>query len=920
MPLKFLLRALALVLTAVPLPLLACSGRLHIELEHAGVYALDHTAIVAVQPGLADCAVDELFLTHNGQEIPLRVVASGARFADGDRLEWVGQPLHGPESWYDPFSINNVYLLGASPGTHARLRDAAAQGNGRAALQRDLHLEQENLMIRLDQTQQKPGEESDVWQWAKLTQVDPKPFETPFDLPDLDRSGTPLQLTLNFRGLSELRVPQAHKQEAKPADHVVNVSINGHALAPLHWDGRDEVRRTLQVPLDLLKTQGNTLTLGVPKRNLPWDNAIPVVDVVMFNWLETRYPVGGDLDASALPLYVAANPTAPLQLASRGAAAPVLYGSDGLRRPGQALGNGRHAFAAAAVGVELLPVLDGGFASPVALRAVHGDEWQHPQQGYDYLIVAHSRLIDAIRPLAEFHEKRGLKVAILDVDDVYDQFNHGINHPRAIRNLVSAAWHDWPSKPRFLLLVGDASFDIRHETYNDLNYAKWTNQELLFPGHFGAVPGSQYAEKPKKLADRNLIPTWQYPSEEGQSASDNWFGAVDGDDWHPVVAVGRFPVVEPAEVSAIVDKTIDYLTKPQLGAWRRDVMFITDEIDSFKKASDEIATALGKDGFLADKVYASPKESDNAAHQRAIQDGIDDGRLLVHFIGHGGRYIWRTGPPDLHKNNDLFTLDDVGNLNNGNHLPMVLSMTCYSAPFDNPTEDSIGEKFLREPGKGAIAVFAASWRNSPSPAFSKAIINELLTPGATIGEAIVRAKKTSRNRTLVEMYNLLGDPAVVLERPRDQARVALDGNRWNRGVLVDLGQPPFEGKVTVDWLDAKGGKLLSSTYHSSEARFRLALPASVAGQVAEVRVYAVSPATGRDSVGGIDLPKTQTEARKPLRVAITDWWTEFTRPPYKPPVRHADTISIMDFDDPEPARTAAAQTPGATTAATHGTH
>ena len=142
-----------------------------------------------------------------------------------------------------------------------------------------------------------------------------------------------------------------------------------------------------------------------------------------------------------------------------------------------------------------------------------------------------------------------------------------------------------------------------------------------------------------------------------------------------------------------------------------------------------------------------------------------------HFIGHGGRYIWRTGPPDLKKNNDLFTLDDVSKLGNGERLPMILSMTCYSAPFDNPTEDSIGEKFLREPGKGAIAVFAASWRNSPSASYSKAVISNLLKPGATIGEALVRAKAQTNDRTLVEMYNLLGDPAVVLERPRDDATV-----------------------------------------------------------------------------------------------------------------------------------------------------
>lgn len=903
MPFAASIRALALALFAAPLPALACSGRLHVELEHAGVYALDHAAVVAAQPGLADCAADELVLTQNGEEVPIRVVAAGQRFAAGDRIEWIGQALHGPESWYDPYSINNVYLLGAAPGPHARLRDVEATGSGRAALERHLHLEQENMMIRLDQTQQKPGQESDVWQWAKLTQVDQKPFETRFDLPDLDPRTSHVKLSLNFRGLSQVNPPYKYKGD-KPEDHAVDVLVNGKALTSLRWDGRDEIRRDLEMPGAWLKAKENTLTLRVPKRALPWDAAQSAVDVVMFNWFETRYPLAGDLDAGALPLTVRADAASPLQLAWRGSGVPALYGSDGLRRPGREQGPGRYVFAPAPAGTELFPVLGDGLAKPVALRAVAEGGWRHPDQPYDYLIVSHSSLIESIRPLAEFHEKRGLKVAILDIDAVYDEFNHGIAHPQAVRNLVDVAYHSWPTpRPRFLLLVGDSSFDIRNDSFRDGQYAKWVGMELQYPNAFGVIASSHYKEMPKKLGDRNLIPTWQFPSPEGQSASDNWFAAVDGDDWHPVIAVGRFPVVKPEEVKAIVDKTIDYLSKPQLGAWRRDVMFITDEIDSFKKASDEIATALGKEGFLADKVYASPKEADNAAHQAAIRDGIDDGRLLVHFIGHGGRYIWRTGPPDLRKNHDLFNLDDVGALKNAERLPMVLSMTCYSAPFDNPTEDSIGEKFLREPGKGAVAVFAASWRNSPSPAFSKSIISELLTPGATIGEAIVRGKRQSKDRVLVEMYNLLGDPAVVLERPRDNARVVRDGGRWSDGIVVDLQQPRFEGNVRVDWLDAKGARLSSADYRTGESRFRLPVPDAARGKLAQVRVYAASPTTGRDTVGGVDFEAKKPT--KPVRAVLADWWREFTRPPYKAPEWHADTIMQIGFEDP--ARTAAAR-------------
>ncbi len=907
MPTPPFLRLLALILFAAPLTTLACSGRLHIELEHAGVYALDHAAIAAAQPGLADCAADELALTLAGKEVPLRVVAAGARFADGDRIEWIGQPLHGPESWYDPYSINNVYLLGAAPGSHARMRDAEASGSGHAALERQQHFEQENLMIRLDTSQHKPGQEPDVWQWAKLTHIDPKPFETRFDLPDLDARGGTVALTLDFRGLSEVQPPFKYEGDTID-DHAVAIHVNGRLLQTAQWNGRGEHTVSLVVPTAQLKARENTLTLQVPKRPLPWNKDAPAIDVVMFNWLESRHPIAGDLDASSLPMRVHGDADKPVELAWRGPQAPVLYGSDGLRRSSRALGGGRHAYAPAAPGTELFPVSGDGLARPVSLRAAADDRWHAPAQAYDYLIVSHPTLIDAIRPLAEFHEKRGLKVAVLDINAVYDEFNHGITHPQAVRNLVDTAWHSWPEpRPRFLLLVGDSSFDIRHDAYNDGKYAKWVNQELLYPNAFGTIASGRYSEMPKNLGERNLIPTWQFPSPEGQSASDNWFGAVDGDDWHPVVAVGRFPVVKPEEVTAIVDKTIDYLSKPQLGAWRRDVMFITDEIQSFKAASDEIASALGKEGFVADKVYASPEVSENAAHQNAIREGIDDGRLLVHFIGHGGRYIWRTGPPDLRQNNDLFTLDDVGNLNNSSRLPMVLSMTCYSAPFDNPTEDSIGEKFLREPGKGAVAVFAASWRNSPSPSFSKNIISELLTPGATIGEAIVRGKKQSNDRVLVEMYNLLGDPALVLERPRDAARVVRDHGRWSDGVLVDLGGSEFDGNLRVDWLDAKGTGLASSDYRIQQPRFRLPVPPQVRDGLAQVRVYAASPTSGRDVVGGVDFEASKPATSKPWRESLADWWREFRRPPYQPPAWHEDTIMQIDFDDPDPARTAAAR-------------
>lgn len=847
---------LTVALLSVAPAVFACSGALHIEVEHEGVYSLDHDAIVASQPTLAGCRADQLLLTHRDGDVPLRIVTGVAgEFGPGSHIEWIGRQLRGPQSWNDHFSVNNVYLLKAADGVHPRIVDVDASGSGGASLQRMLHMEEDRMMIRLDQSQQEIGDEPDVWQWAKLTQVDPKPFSMPFNLPDLAGGRGDVSLRLNFRGLSAYWKPANDK--TLPMHHRVEVSVNGNLIDALEWDGRDEIARDLRVPAGLLKTSDNTLDLRIPTRFKGAEGKDPLIDVVMFNWAEFRYPITGNLDAGAFSFSVAAGAERDVVLEWKGSDVPVLYGVDGKRRVGRSMGEGRHVFAQAAVGVEQFPALDGKLARPVSFRPVAAaTDWRNPGEGFDYLVVSHATLIDAVRPLAEFHRSRGSKVAVVDVAELYDQFNGGIVHPNAIRRFVANGYREWSTKPKYLLLVGKASFDIRNREYHRSSYATFAGQsfDVAMPGGFAEIPGTLYADQPENLADSNLIPTWQYPSPEGQSASDNPYGAVDGDSWRPVVAVGRFPVVKPDDVSAIVAKTIRYMANPPAGNWRRDVMFISDESEYFRKTSDDIGVELESEGYSVGKVYATASEADNLANKAKINDGLNSGQLLVHFIGHGGRYIWRTGPPDLTKNHDLFTLDDVAALSNGSRLPMILSMTCYSAPFDNPSEDSIGERFLRESDKGAVAVFAASWRNAPSPRFSKALVDELLRPGQAIGTAINKAKANEGDRVLVEMYNLLGDPAVVLEPEPEPIRIAVNDDRWVGGYLVDLPMGRFDGTIDVRWID-DAGKAIGETHQNfGQTRFKLQMPSWLdADKIASFRVRARDDGAGRRAVANFQI-------------------------------------------------------------------
>jgi hypothetical protein len=900
--------ALTFVVIFLPLQVLACSGRLHIELRESGVYALDYAAIVAQQPGLSDCPSEMLNLRNRDKEVPIRILGDrNGQFAPGSRIEWVGEALHGPASWYNQYSNVNVYQLGAAEGRHARMHEVAPGNGGAVApLMRRVHAEQDNLLLRLSQSEMKSSQEPDVWQWAKLTPVDAEPFTWNFDLADLDTRNAPRNtataaLTLDFRGVSSVLTPPGGK---KAIDHALEIAVNGRALPPQQWDGRGDKRLDIAVPLAWLKEKDNLLSLRVPRRAVANDPANFIIDVVTFNWMEMAYRVRGDLAASTAAFTAEGEGNVEVELEYDGADAPALFDEDGGYRRLAAGGRGRY-LGRVKGGTKCFAVVNDQVQQPTLVRPVAELDLLSDNVGYDYLMVAHPRLLNATEPLASFHRARGLRTALLDVDAVYDAFNGGISHPVAIRKLVDWGKQHWQVTPRYLLLVGDASADIRHDVRSErlrsTAYALRPNpprDELMLPTGFSAMGTTSYKEWNPDLTNRNLIPTWQFPSPEGQAASDNGFVALEAGNLSPQLAVGRFPVVEPTEVKAIVDKTIAYMTKPTPGDWRHDVTFIsTDEVASFKKGSDAIAADLGDQGFSIKNIYTKQDAADAVAAHAELKRDLDSGSLIVHFLGHGGAFIWRVGPPA-----DLFTLEDVGRLTNAGRYPMVLAMTCFSAPFDNPTEDSIGERFLRERDKGAVAVFAASWSNSPNPQYSKILIDQLLKPNMRIGDAIVMAKTTIEDRTFVELYNLLGDPALVLARPREKLQLERGTDRWQDQVIVKVPERSFGGDVDVDWVDATGKTLSARHYEARDEQFTLAVPA---GKPAAVRLYAVNLRSGYTAMGSLQLT---APPKPPALVAKKPQAPPLTPPPAKhglapssarpaPPARALrDSISRSGFD------------------------
>jgi hypothetical protein len=347
------------------------------------------------------------------------------------------------------------------------------------------------------------------------------------------------------------------------------------------------------------------------------------------------------------------------------------------------------------------------------------------------------------------------------VEDIWDEFNHGIVHPRAIRDFVDYAYHHWqPPAPRFVLLVGDASWDFKNEDADDWRYADWTWQPRE-RWRFVKNRSTPYPENADRN-HRNLVPTWSYLTFQGPAAADTMFVCVDGDDLLPDLAIGRLPAVSAEEVEAMVAKTLAVAKASGDQSWRRRVLFIADDDSPLQREGERTAVALAERGFEPLRVYADADTPSNEPDTREIIEAFDGGLGAVHFIGYGGAYIWRTRPSNEYpdKDLDLLRIADVDRLQATDHLPIVLSLTCYTAPFDHPSADSLGEKLMRAPGRGAVAVLAASWRDNPSPFFGRTILEAMAEPGMTVGEAILEAKRGIEDQVHIQTFNLLGDPAL----------------------------------------------------------------------------------------------------------------------------------------------------------------
>jgi hypothetical protein len=106
---------------------------------------------------------------------------------------------------------------------------------------------------------------------------------------------------------------------------------------------------------------------------------------------------------------------------------------------------------------------EGQFQTPAGFSLNQPSTLNASSNAADLLIISHKDFIPKLAPLVAQRQSQGLAVLVADVEDVYDEFSFGAHSSQALQDFLSYAYTPghWAKAPRFVLLMGDASYDPR---------------------------------------------------------------------------------------------------------------------------------------------------------------------------------------------------------------------------------------------------------------------------------------------------------------------------------------------------------------------------------------------------------------------------------------------------------------------------
>ncbi|HJQ25360.1 MAG TPA: C25 family cysteine peptidase [Blastocatellia bacterium] len=670
---------------------LGSQAAVKIAVNHEGWYRVTQPELV--RAGLSPKADPRLLQLYvDGREQPLLVTSKhGARFGVGDAIEFYGLGLNSAAS------STRVYWLTAGSQAGQRIQQMKGAGTPDAAASFAYTVERRDRTIYFAALRN--GERENFF-GAVLSYI---PVDQAITVQHMaTKATTAATLEISLQGVTDL-------------PHRVQILLNGAAVGEAVFEGQNTSVVRLPVAAGLLKEGANVVNLKATGGGS---------DMSLVDYIRVTYPHSYTADNNALRLTMAGGQ--PLMIDGFTSGAIRVFDVTSSDAPQEIIGvtratksgYGVWAVAAGSGPRSLMVMTDDQVQRAASVSANQPSSWRQPAQAADLVIITHASLLQSAATLKAYRQSQGLRVALVDVEDLFDEFSYGNKSAYAIRDFLAYAATNWRRAPRFVLLFGDASYDPK-------NY--------LGRGDFDLVP--------TKLLDTQFMET----------ASDDWLADFNGTGL-AAIAVGRLPVRGADEAARMIAKIISY----ERAAAPDGTLIVSDNSDNygFDRAGEQLR-ALIPAGVAVEQIDRG--QLGTAAAKRVLLDRLGRGQRVVNYIGHGSVDLWR---------DNLLTAADARGLTNGDRLPLFVAMTCLNGYFQDTATESLAESLLKAERGGAIAVWASSGITQPS---GQAVMNQQLykllfdTSGerGTLGELTLKAKAKISDPDIRRTWILFGDPTTA---------------------------------------------------------------------------------------------------------------------------------------------------------------
>jgi hypothetical protein len=626
-----------------------------ILVEQEGIYQITRDWLLAEGLGAAQIDaidLDGVGMFYLGEEIAIEVFDgdSDATLDGGDYIRFFGQPV---SHTYSKYATSNVYWL-STPSGASRMN--AVDGSPAGAATATTHTY--TVRHELDQLYLLAGRGSDdIDRWVFSTVA----FGDQITHRD---AGVARDFTIGLPGVAgdNTGVLTIHMYSPYEGNHTASMAVNGTSVGIAAWSGIAYHTATFE-DVDLLDGD-NTVTITCTSGE----------DKIVFDWFTVTYERAFAAEADILTFSHDTGYQVPITgFSSNNLLAFDITDPTDVKRITNATvtGTGPYSFTFEspddATGHSYYVLATDQTLEPQSLQTAQPHGLTDSDSGADWILITHRDLgwdgngnpLSWLSDLSDHREVQGLRVKTVDIAQIYDGFAYGIVSPQAIKDFIAYAYTNWTKPaPRYVLIVGDASYDVKDN---------WGVGTVTY------------------------VPSYLILTEYmGETATDQWYVQIAGEDALPDLSIGRLPAKSVAEAAAMAQKITTYEETQNDKSWEKDVLLVADnQVEDFESVfetmNEDAAARVPAAMDTPSRFYLEAYEEELLSVEDLTADlvaAVNTGALVLNYSGHAA-YSTLASERIVDNRGSAFR-EDADLLTNTGRYPLVINMSCLSGYFLYP--------------------------------------------------------------------------------------------------------------------------------------------------------------------------------------------------------------------------------------------